>query len=533
MKFYKIMNRLVGVFNGLCIFLPFGMAVILALVYMLGGWEWLIPGHDLSFYGLPALNHLGVGLMILALEAVIIYCIAVFRKKIDVWRGGNTAVLCAVTAVGIFLTALFLRLFFIAAFQEQLGPFSDFKNVWDMANGYVADQINYYSLFPTYVNWANFERYCIGIFGENFFNIIILNCILASGTAVIIYLIGRIVLSDESYAVLAGLLYSFLPSNIAYCATATPEFLTITLNSIGILLFVRTFEQRGYRQVLAAGLGSVFIGIGSAYKSFGIIIIIAYWISVIIQLSIGYCAEIKGTCHIKKEMMVLLCLLLVTLGGYRLSRSYILSDTENKFGVELDYAASMPHFLLIGLNTEAEGRIGMGTLSRLYYTEYLGNGHDLNAAKQYAKDILAEDWKNHAGAVVPNLLKKMIWAFQDDVQPLRYYNTNAGIDPNTRFGESIYTFTTKYAGTLSQLYYWLLFLFATIGCILYWQKGKIYCSREFFMLIVFGYFCLMIISEVQSRYKCLIMPYLCIQSIMGAADLLNWVKERRKGRLSI
>lgn len=46
----NILKILIQIFNGLCIVFPFGMAVIFATVYIAGGWEHIIPGHDLEYY---------------------------------------------------------------------------------------------------------------------------------------------------------------------------------------------------------------------------------------------------------------------------------------------------------------------------------------------------------------------------------------------------------------------------------------------------------------------------------------------------
>lgn len=63
---------------------------------------------------------------------------------------------------------------------------------------------------------------------------------------------------------------------------------------------------------------------------------------------------------------------------------------------------SVPHFLLIGLNTESEGQIHIGNLSRLYVNKYLSNGMDYRMAKDYVYSILKEDWLNNYSNILPN-----------------------------------------------------------------------------------------------------------------------------------
>ena len=46
-------------------------------------------------------------------------------------------------------------------------------------------------------------------------------------------------------------------------------------------------------------------------------------------------------------------------------------------------------------------------------------------------------------------------------------------------------------------------------------------NYEFLALIIFGYFCMVFLSEAQSRYKMLVMPYLCIFAAFGLDSLIS------------
>ena len=64
---------------------------------------------------------------------------------------------------------------------------------------------------------------------------------------------------------------------------------------------------------------------------------------------------------------------------------------------------------------------------------------------------------------------------------------------------------------------------AVIGSIM--SRKNIEFNKEFLLLIIFGFFCLILLSEAQSRYKCLIMPFICVISSMGMEGI------ERKSRL--
>lgn len=64
---FKMTEKLVNLFNGLCVLLPFGMSVLLASMYMLGGWDCIFPEHDLAYYSLQPVNHIGIAAVLLFL----------------------------------------------------------------------------------------------------------------------------------------------------------------------------------------------------------------------------------------------------------------------------------------------------------------------------------------------------------------------------------------------------------------------------------------------------------------------------------
>ncbi len=74
---------------------------------------------------------------------------------------------------------------------------------------------------------------------------------------------------------------------------------------------------------------------------------------------------------------------------------------------------------------------------------------------------------------------------------------------------------------VAEIYYFLIMLTAVIGTIVQAKNEGINISVEILGLIVFGYFCMIILSEAQSRYKCLIMPYVRIFSSIGFCILMK------------
>jgi len=188
---------------------------------------------------------------------------------------------------------------------------------------------------------------------------------------------------------------------------------------------------------------------------------------------------------------------------------------------------STPHFLLVGLNTQGEGQISKGNMSREYYKYYLDNGQDFQGAKQHAYSLLKKDWHENKQDVPKLFIKKAVWAWQDDVIPATYME-NCIAETGKLTHPGLYSWLIKTAPEASQAYYFMLMLLSFGGIVNYIRKKKVNYDIEFIELVIFGYFCLLMLSEAQSRYKCLIMPYVCILSAMGIITIMNTIAERKK-----
>lgn len=519
----KCCNMFFVIFDKVFLVLPLGMAALFAVVYLDGGWEDILPGHGPGFYFLPELRHKLAAALILVFLCLL--CAGAARaisrlgKRIQ-----DPKAAYLLSGACIFAAGLAVRMPLLFLFREDIQPFSDFQCAWCMAHGEMEGYIEYYSLFPSYLNFAVFLKMLVRVFGDRYMCVIYLNAVLASVTASLVYFITREVTGTDRAALPAGLLYALLPSNIVYCASGTPEFLAIAWNTLGMLLLLRAMKAERRRRAVLILLGGAAIGLGSSYKSFGIIIIIAF---VMVYAAKNILGEQGHAMKRKRCLAVLLCAVLV-FSGYKLANGAVVRNTEHVLQISIDRGAPYPHYFLIGLNTQGEGQIHLGNLSREYYRYYLNNGMDARAAKEHAIEVLEGDWRGHGRAgIILHFMKKMIWAWQDDNIPLFYFKDFIGLTPDTPPERLVYRFMGSYMGAAGQFYYLGLLLLALFGCAFPGGKKAAWLEKELFRLVIFGYFCLMALSESQSRYKCLIMPYVCILASMGIAKL--WQKPMEMG----
>lgn len=496
-------------FNYIILMFPIAMALFLGLIYMHGGWGDIIDGHTLDYYFLGKIEFSFFLVLLNVIWGAIALCVGVAIYRISETID-NKLIKTIFISIFIGIISFGIRCMLLLVFAEDLLPFSDFAVAWERARGnFEGGNISYYSLFPAYLNWSVFESKVIQLFGEHYIVILCINAFFSGITTSLIYLIAKEIRLDEFMCICAGILYAFYPSNILYNTVGTPEFLAIVLNTLGVFLLVKTFNTDGlFNKYVLSIIGGVSLGVGGSYKTFSIVMIVAFFI-------ISTMDFLMKTIKNKKSFLSFFVPTFLIIISFMFTTNIILAGTSDIYNMELDTKTATPHYLLIGLNTESEGQIHVGTLSRQYYQYYLENEMNYDTAREYAYNLLKEDWNNNRTNIIPNFAKKMIWAWQDDCTPVRYFLNSEGINPDSTLEIIIYKVISSYGYGVSEIMYMLILFLALLGTFYYAKKRELEFGYEYIALVIFGYFCMIFLSEGQSRYKCLIMAYVCIISSVG------------------
>ena len=501
----------------LCSGFPLGLALLLSVFCFAGGWEPVFADKNYDHFFLPGFDHAFPAfvcfIVLLSTAVFITSIVSMFLRKI---KTTITRFLIVVSVV--FVVTLLLRLIWIVPFREDWKPFSDFYRIWELAHGHLDGNIEYYSLFPTYLNYAVFLSKCIELLGDNYVNILVLNCVFSAVTAAALAGIVWEVFNKEGFALEAGLLYGFMPANILYCSVSTPEFITVCFNTVGVLFLILWMNSRDSRKWFRLVFAGFFLGLGASYKSFSIVIIIAY---AIIEL-----IKVKRTPKPRfKKLLIILLWVLVLSVSYKCAKTVVVKYTEKHFSVSLDESTALPNYLLIGLNTEGEGQIHLGTLSRVYVNEYLKNGFNAEDAKESAWQMLKTDWEKNYERIPGMLWWKTVWAWQSDLIGYTYLESE-GLQIDSESESGLFRIVTDLMPVVLQLYYLCILLLGIIGI------RKIYtlkdpCSEAVFLaLIILGFAHLMLLTESQSRYKCLVLPYICAFSALGIQTIISSLKTK-------
>ena len=447
--------------------------------------------HEHEHYFLPYLNAKYILPSVAFIVAVIGTGVAVARIENNYLKN-----------VVIFVTALCPRVFIIQLFKQQLYPFSDFLWSWDVALG-AREGLSYaaHLPFPAYNVWAWFEFLLTRFFPKTYLSVLLTNSVIDSLIAVCISMLTNMLIKSKRCSIMAGVLYALFPSAILYCTIGTPEFVAILFNLIAIIFLIKSYrygdgKKLGY--VFAAG---IVFGISSSFKSFSIVIIVAYLLVEILYIRIKV-----GVLEFFKEGIILFF-------AFFAVKRIILMIVSKWLGTDLSQYSSgvLYHQLLVGLNTEGEGQIHLGTLSRGFWNTFLENGYNSSAAGEHAKQLLFENWHNHIADVPLLLEQKIVWAWQDDLIPIYYFLNLMSVDGTIH--HRIYECIKNVVPTISQAMYASMCVCGVASVIDDFRQTDTNREWTFIKLIIFGYFVLLLIIEAQSRYKCLIIPLICI---MGA-----------------
>lgn len=517
-NFSRILARIAYV---LLFLFPFVLGTFYAIKYITGGWEDIYAYHGLQHYLLPELNNYGIAIIIILLLGLVIFWAS---KKLS--RGAFKIIL-------ITLFTVVTREVLLVGFNGEIEPFSDGLYAWQRVHGDMSTLL-YVSFFPGWANYTLFLQMIVNMLGDNYMLVLHSNVLFNAITAVMIYLICNEIGLKESTRTVATFLYVFNPAAIIYVTFDTPEHMAIAFNAVACFFIVKSFKSDIYRnKIVFSVLAGLLLGLGSAVKTFGVIFVLAYIIALLLYI-IGNKFNSVGEA-IKNICVGIFCVLLMFFMNSAVE-SGITTLTENQYEIELNTADSTPHYFLVGLNYQGEGQQFIGETGKVYIN-LRQQGVGLDEGKAVAYEILKQSWEGHENFYdeMSWLNRKMIWAWQDDMRPLTFFTDYTGIDVNSNIEDALYSFLKNIAPAELQLWYLLLMLLSSIGVIyvLVSNRNKnipnqvMYIDNYMLLMLgttILGYFCMLIISEAQSRYKCLIIPVIGIFAALGIEGTVSFIK---------
>lgn len=424
---------------------------------------------------------------------------------------------------GVFWIGAAARLLFFVVYASVLIPASDQKYIWRIINGERGWLLDYYTYFSVaYTRWAALWKPFVDCFHIPYLVIVGVLCFCGFLTVICVYQLAYELTKNEKIALLSGILYGFNLNELIHTVVVNQGKLSLLMFMITFIMLGKGIKKQYSRETVGyIVVAALCLGVGNAYKPIGIVIIIAYMIMSLYDLK-----EIVWYKSVGIGILMLLSMMCVT--------KIVHVGAERVLDIEIN-DSSMTHFLCIGLNTEGEGRIDLGSKSR-YYDQLRGEGLSEEEATKATYEMLREDWRENSDKIPKLFWLKFRNEWQDETEGAKFFiwEVNEDLidrDSCNKLQWFIIKVAGKYGQASSQWYYIFYMVCACIGV----GYGRKYLNNSLFFLIslyTFGYTLLILITESNKRYKNMTVPVLCIMAALGIQKVeeysKQYIKERKK-----
>jgi len=384
--------------------------------------------------------------------------------------------------------------------------------------------INFYRAFP---NWALYVKliHCLNVhFGAVPLTGIMWNAIASTASVVLVYLIVYLASGKDVLAILSALLFSINPFYLYYEILLSPDFTFIFLCLGALLVFVSAwrFTKSIWIRLPAALVFGVTLALSSFFKSVDKVLIIALMIVLILQ----WIARGRFT---KERAMKWAAIAAVFIVGYSATMSYSYNYIDNYVSGNSNRDVS-PYFLNVGLNAEHGGQWSQEVLD-----VYLG----LIREYDYDFDIINEKMKDHLDEVIEAQKLQVasgenpdLWTDFMEYKLRKAWGNNEGLrfvmntinKENPLAGMAFYEEYLPVVQAFTVATGFLMFL-GGIGGLLTRERKTVMVSA----LMVFGFALLLLLSEVQPRYKTVVYPFMAVVSAYGIYCIIQpiWLLIKR------
>lgn len=419
----------------------------------------------------------------------------------------------------IFLGSMLIRCMVILFIGMETNQISDFGTAYFTALGEKCiDSITGSMKEVIFSNWGAYPLYLravMKVFGQSTLICVVGNAVLASVSGCLIYNLCRITEKTRRVSVLAAVIFGCWPSYLVYTIVLTPEHVNIvlTLTSINLLVWAcKKLQSERWQYIILATSGAC-LAAAFFFKSVSLIVLVALAILLILELPKLWqnYREANGE---KKDILRLAMKIGCFVLAYFIAvwAGYLILDWKYGQPVNRDVAS---YYLAIGLSVEGEGRYSSDLV--LQYQEEIGTESDFEAADKLMRDSISENLEMLKGEWKEFFTGKFETAWRNDE-----YTSFVQRTINTE-GAALIDVEQWYPHFMGIIHYFYLIV---CGCSLVTTIINI-CKKKndrlifFSQLFIFGLMCLLLISEAQARYKCVIYPYWAIVVAYGIENVVD------------
>jgi hypothetical protein len=416
----------------------------------------------------------------------------------------------------LFLFSLFLRLGIIYLIGRGTTQISDFLMAFQSAQKAIPIYLDHYAIFSNWGMYVFYLKVLFKLFGASELTGIIANAFLEAGSVTLIYFLVMLTLRDKYshiVAVTSAIMYAVWPSQLVYLVLLSPEFVHIFLLLLGLVLLALTKREIKHVSLVwrVSGyvLSSFCISLSGFFKSTDKIMIIALIISMFF-VYLDSQSWVLGRCGNKAPIIPyrMICITVFL-------TSYLIANVLGFMFLDFFVGRTVnrnptPHFINIGLSSDSRG-VWNPQVSTEYEEAVLKSGFDYDKAGKIIMDSVKEDINQNKHVSIQFFIKKLT----DTWQGMDYlYFSQETINPE----KSTYIQRPEIS-IIFQGYYLITGILVFLGCGFILEE-KI--NQIFFLsaLFIIGFMLLMLILEIQPRYKVITYPYICILAGSGIRYLI-------------
>lgn len=445
------------------------------------------------------------GINLMTFLSIIIFAIVMFviYKTIK-----NKSLYLKNKVIIIIFIGMILRILWLINVNTQ--PYSDFETLYNGAIALINNDntlftgVNYIARFPHLSYMIVYMAVIMKLFGQAVLTIKIGNLIFSIITMYLIYKVSLEVFEEENLALVSlGISAVFVPM-ITYVGVLATENIAIPFYLASIYFFIKAIKKDMSLGLLA--LSGLLLGIGNLFRMVAVIMVIAYVMYILIF------EDKKIISKIKSSIIIVIMFISVLVSGSFLLKSLGITEVHLWKGKEPAVTN-----ILKGSNIESFGRF---------------NDEDAAIPEKYnydydkVKDVSLEIIKERLTTTSPIRLAifycgKFIgqWG-QGDMSGISWSESGA---------EKIGVINSENSKVVVQLAYLAIIVLSFMS--LFNKKRIIYENKiiNLFYIILCGYGCFYLISEMQGRYAYIACWLFIIFATSGVEKVFDYKMKKRLG----
>lgn len=356
-------------------------------------------------------------------------------------------------------------------------------------------------------NWAMYPivlKFFHAVFGANELTGITLNAVMVSASAAMLYDTARHFIPAKT-AVRAALLFAGWPSFMQYLIVLSPEFLFVFLSCCSAKLAYQAYSSRVLLHKCAfAAAAAALLAFSNFFKNVVPVMLIALAIVAFLLLAENWrkvCASFR-----KRKGDYLRACGVIILSAF-LSTNFLCRNLmESFYGAPLN-DSPQSYYMTIGMASASKG-----FFTPEIYNRYTGMMRESGYDFAYVNDVFYEDLRtdiSESGHLNYGFFRdKLMYSFgNDDYTGMVDMTVNDNSLPGLAAWRDFFA-------PFNQIWYLLcatFIMFAAFKSLVMNDKRlTFYCA-----VTIFGFILLLMLSEVQPRYKCVFYPLLSILAADG------------------